>query len=450
MGPMAVTGEPTRDSTPTGGERGHARRIVLIAYHFPPQVGVASDRAGSLVRWLPEFGWGVDVVTVADPAFPRNGRVTGQDDAVVVRTPALELSRWARSAWAGGEAARGAEPLALGALGTRARTWVREWLYLPDSRVGWIPWARRAAKRLLADSSRVPVVYSSSVPYSAHLAAWASLTPDTKWVAEFRDPWSEAHPFLRPRTSFRRGFDDRVHQMIVHRADRVVVTSERTAERLVRKVGIAPDRVVVVRNGYEPTPTVPTAVSVNTVSVLYAGSVAPGEDVRPVLEGLARARDGADLPLYLDVLGPEEPWRSAASQVGGVGSALRLRGMTSPATARLCMIASNANLLLNWHPAYEAILPGKAYEYLGAGRPILAGVHVDSELAGLLRAHGEARFVRGHDASDWARAFLDVSRQPHRGASGAGPQRPFGPSGLTRRSQAQRVAEMLDRLVGPA
>jgi len=402
----------------------------------------------------------------------------------------------------GADAARGVEPLPLGSGGSRLRGWIREGLYIPDSRVGWIPWARRAVRRLLAQASGPTVVYSTSVPYSAHLAAWSALPPGTPWVAEFRDPWSDAHPFLRPRTAWRRAIDDRLHQMIVRRADRVVVTTEATAERLAKKTGLLPERIVVARNGYEPTPMGPFGASPSSCDVLYAGSVAVGEDVRPVLEGLVEARRRTHSRITLHVLGPNEPWTSVARDVDGLSStvedaldgsdsgrggdenrtesALRLRGTTDPGAARRGMAWVDANLLLNWHPAYEAIVPGKAYEYLGAGRPILAGVRPGTELAGLLRAYGDVEFVGGDDRIDWARAFAELAGRhtvgsgaaedrrkgvagasgthddgtdtgrPDRGDPGHDRSRPFGPSELTRRVQAQRVAEMLDSLVGRA
>ena len=55
---------------------GSTRSVVLLAYHYPPMVGPASERAASFARHLPEAGWRPIVVTVKHGLFHRDLRQT--------------------------------------------------------------------------------------------------------------------------------------------------------------------------------------------------------------------------------------------------------------------------------------------------------------------------------------------------------------------------------------
>ncbi|MEZ4415144.1 MAG: glycosyltransferase [Gemmatimonadota bacterium] len=428
------------------------KRLVLVAYHVPPQIGIASERAASLLRWLPRLGWSVSLVTPHVPFFPIEGASSGSPvegvERIGVASP--ELGRWLHRRRA--VPADAPQPGPQGAATSWARRFVREWVYVPDSRVAWIPFAARAVRSLLAAADpQHTVVLSTSVPYSAHFAAMIGIRGGRfPWVAEFRDPWSEAHPFLRPRSAGRRLIDDRLHRMVLARANRVVVTSQSTLEGLRRSYGVAEGRIAVVQNGYEPTPPGTPPGPHEPCVFLYGGSVAPGERVEPLLEGLAAAQRCVDVPLRLRVRGPREPWASACRALELPSSLVELPGSTSAHEARAEMAHASANLLVNAHPAYAAVLPGKAFEYLGVRRPIVAALRPGSELEVLLTDYARPLLVDGASGSAWSTAFVEVARR-HRAGTLQTPvdeRRPL--AALSREWQMGSLATLLDEvLAGP-
>jgi hypothetical protein len=131
------------------------------------------------------------------------------------------------------------------------------------------------------------------------------------------------------------------------------------------------------------------------MSILYAGIVAAGEDPSPVLAALDRVHAERPDSFRLVVLGPAEPWRGQGDQEERPW--LELRGVVSPGDAREAMRSSSALLLVQNHPAYRMVLPGKSFEYIGSRRPILAVVPPDWELTGMLQRHSD---MRRADASD--------------------------------------------------
>lgn len=49
------------------------KRVLIVAYYFPPSGGPGVQRVLKFVKYLPEFGWEPAVLTVADGDFPARG-----------------------------------------------------------------------------------------------------------------------------------------------------------------------------------------------------------------------------------------------------------------------------------------------------------------------------------------------------------------------------------------
>ena len=46
------------------------KKVLIIAYYFPPRAAVASLRPLGLAKYLPEFGWEAVILTAALPGKP--------------------------------------------------------------------------------------------------------------------------------------------------------------------------------------------------------------------------------------------------------------------------------------------------------------------------------------------------------------------------------------------
>ena len=164
------------------------RRVLVVAYYFPPLGGVGVQRTLKFVEHLPAAGW--DPVVLA----PRGATYRVMDPSLLERLPSdLEVHRalcvepatiraaarhavrrarrlvaWGRvGATASSSAGAGADDLPRG-IGPRRwlnaswRAWVRA-CFVPDEQMAWIPVAARAGARI--DRRRpVQVLYSSSPP----------------------------------------------------------------------------------------------------------------------------------------------------------------------------------------------------------------------------------------------------------------------------------------------
>jgi len=436
----------------SAGARGVA---VLVAYYVPPAVGIASQRMTGIIRHLPEMGWDPVVVAPRSAHYHLDPASADALEGVrVVRTPNPEPSRWLRrmvggrdQGAAGGGAVREVRSATDSPVGAVLQRAVRNWLYVPDAQLLWIPWAAAAAARVLAAQGRGrSVLFSSSVPFSAHFAARrAARRAGVPWVAEYRDPWSVAPPQFGTTPALRQVLNRRLDHDIVSSASAVVVTSEGTARRYDDVFGEAiRGGLHVVRNGFDgvgqdaaPGPHAP-------LRLVYSGTLLSPSYAAPLLRALARLWDASPGSVFLDVFGPAEGWRAAG---GRDGSFLRLHGLVPADEMPGHLASASALVLLQPDEAHAQYIAGKLYEYLGARRPVLAALPPECEARTLILRHGE---LWSMESLDEPSCFAVLSRlgEAHRAGLLQGPRvEAERVEPLSRRAQVAGLARIFDELV---
>ena len=387
------------------------RRLLLLWYFYPPLGGGGVQRALGFTRWLPEHGWDCTVVCagpedywVRDETLER--RIPPETE--VLRVPGgSALSAWLRLRGGGGGRRSGAVFGGLRALS--------DWWLLPDSYAGWAARAGRAAAARLARGG-VDAVLSSSPPDSVHLAAQPLARRfRLPWVADFRDPWIGLHR-RRPPTAWHAARQGEMERRVLSGADLVLVTSRTHAAGLERTPAGA-RRVAFLPNGYEPEeagagPETAPERDPHRFLLVFTGMLTLTPDVEVLLEALHEVlarRPEARRRIRARLAGPYEAGYEDRAVALGLKGIVEFPGPVSHARARALQRAADALIL--WKPTgCDAAVPAKVYEYLDAGRPILALLEEDDETARLVREAG-ARCLPPGDraalAAEIERLYLD-------------------------------------------
>jgi glycosyltransferase involved in cell wall biosynthesis len=367
------------------------RRVLIVAYYYPPIAGIGSIRLASFARHLPEFGWEPTVLAPERTPHPEDPSIAFPREKVV-RSRSIELSRLARAmpeSGGGGAKRSRSRTDAVRAFGRRS--------VFPDPQIGWFPAAVRAGHRLLREG-RVDAVYSSSYPMTAHLIAMR-LTGRSglPWVAECRDPWSDRLPSDSPHRARAR----RLEAKVAARASRMIMPSPSWAEHFAPLWGTEID---VILNGHDPPPR-PSPQADPTL--VHLGSFYPGrQDLAPIWAGLRRWSDsnGARLPA-VRFIGEVDAAVRAQAAVAGVHveasgqvphhRALELLGASSMA------FASGE---LGRDPIARGTIPAKLAEYLASGLPILYVGDPAGDAAALLAGQPGCHVVEPGDEAAIAAA----------------------------------------------
>lgn len=421
------------------------RRLLLLCYFYPPLGGGGVQRVLGFTRWLPEHGWDCTVVCAGpEDYWVRDESLERQvpPGTEVIRVAGgSALSAWLRLCGGGG-GRRSASVFG----GLRA---LADWWLMPDSYAGWAARAQRVAAARLARGG-VDAVLSSSPPDSVHLAA-ARLARRHRlpWVADFRDPWIGLHR-RRPPTAWHAARQRGMERGVLAAADLVLVTSRSHADALARDPAVAGRRVERLPNGYEPDAagegTAP-ARDPDHFLIAFTGMLTLTPDVETLLEALHELlarRPEARRRIRARLAGPYEADYEDRAVALGLKGIVDFPGPLPHAEARALQRAADA--LVVWKPVgCDAAIPAKVYEYLDAGRPIVALLDEDDEAARLVCDAGAVRVDPG-DRPGLAAAIERLYLAWREGRA-AGTARPGWLAGHTRACLTGRLAGLLDGLV---
>lgn len=229
--------------------------------------------------------------------------------------------------------------------------------------------------RHLIQQEGITHIFSTFRPYSDHLIAHLLKRrfPHLFWIADFRD----LHIDPLRKNVFWPAFQRWCNRRILRRADLVTTVSEGLKQHLKE---LAP-RVYVLRNGMGAVTdrSVPVEES-DQFTVVYTGALYEGQrDPAPLFIAISELVNKKCLDpskISLMYAGPDgQAWLQSARQAG-IEYAVSSLGIISRQEALQLQCRAHLNLLLTWaSPGIGGVLTGKLFEYLQAGRPILALVN---------------------------------------------------------------------------
>ncbi|NBC00644.1 MAG: glycosyltransferase [Bacteroidetes bacterium] len=430
------------------------KRVLLLTYYFPPAGGPGVQRPLKFVRYLRQAGWEPVVLTVDGGAFPAADASLAADvppGVTVERTPALDpFQLYARLMGKGKEAS-----VKVGSVGDaqgwkeRLAQWIRANLFLPDARVGWLPYAIPAGRRLIA-AHGIDAVMTTGPPHSCHLAGWVlQRLTGCPWLADFRDPWTDINYYHElPHTALARRVDAGLERAVLRAAAQVVTVSPHWAQLLQQKKPPAAP-VAVIQNGFDPA-DMPVDVTPRTdvCYVTHVGSLYASRNPQALWQALQRLdAAGAAPELRIRLVGTVAPDVQAAIAAHGV--AHRVAPVPyqphADALALLCESAA-ALLVIEAFPHDAGMITGKLYEYVGTGRHVIGVGPPDGDAAALLRATGAGRLWARDDVAGLEAALRRVHAAWAAGRPLAGAA-PEAAAHYTRAAQTHRLGGLLDRLV---
>lgn len=401
------------------------RPVLFITYYWPPSGGAGVQRGLKFVKYLPEFGIRPTVLTV-DPAsasYPLLDPSLQADvspEVRVVRTGSFEPLRML-AAVAGKEAVPHsgfAGSPRKGPLGSAMR-WVRGNLMIPDARRGWVKHAVRAASELIR-SEGIGTIVITSPPHSSQLIGLRlkRLFPELRWVADLRDPWTDIYytkDLMKGAWARRR--DAAFEAAVLRSADAVVVTSPSTKALFAGRYGDdVAQRTSVIPNGYDradiehlPEAAPPT----DRYRITYVGTMAGSYGPQIFFNAITQLRSTAAVPLEVRFVGNVSGEVRDMAVQAGVDQLCTWVPSVPHAEALREMAA--ANMLVIVIPDVEGaerIVPGKLFEYLAIGRPILGIGPAGGDVGAILSSTGAGRMFDRSDPSALATWLDERIRNP--------------------------------------
>ena len=361
------------------------KNLLIIAYYFPPAGGSAVQRTLKFVKYLPSHGWQPIVLTAReDDHVLRDDSLSAEvpENIEVIRAAAPDPYRWyGRLTGKGGSGSVDLSAMAVSEDKTRGLMQkiglkLRASVFIPDARIGWLPFALGRARRIFRQH-KVDAIFTTSPPFTtALLGGILNQLTGLPWISDYRDPWTQAYFYFK-RPVLSRSVEDRLERWLISRANRIVSVNDGIIDGLRDKYGLpSKDRQAVIPNGYDPDDFIDLVPRrEKTFTVTYTGTLNALMGPEPLiqaLENLIRMHPEMSEQLRLSFIGRIGPDVMPVLQNTAIRSCIQILPHTDHRTCLGYTVGSDALLLLIPFSDHRGVIvTGKIFEYLRAGVPIL-------------------------------------------------------------------------------
>lgn len=371
------------------------KRVLIITYYWPPAGGSGVQRWVKFVKYLREFGWEPIIYTPSNPEFPEIDHSLESElpnDLTILKQPIWEPYSFYKKFVGLNNESRLKTGIVQekknNSLAHKVSVWIRGNFFIPDARRFWIHPSVNFLTGYLS-RNKIDAIVTNGTPHSLHLIGLGLKERfDIPWLADFRDPWTNIDFFddllLTPWAEKRHRT---LEKQVLRTANCVTVTTPGTRNDFLK---ISPNaNVHSITNGFDTTDFDNIEVEPDDKFVLaHIGVLTPSRN-RPFFWKLLKE-------LTEEI--PEFATHFRLRLIGGVDESiiqelekLELNSLVEvkeyiphneiikelkKARLLLLMIRNSQN--------QETIIPGKVFEYVASGRPVISIGPPNSDSAQIL------------------------------------------------------------------
>lgn len=371
------------------------KRVLIISYYWPPSGGSGVQRWVKFAKYLPSEGWQPVIYTPENPELTTVDHTLEDEippEAEIIKTHITEPYGLYRKLFGGGRAASEGE---VNPINSQKKTFrqkismlIRGNFFIPDPRCLWIAPSVKFLKKYLKGHP-ADIIVSTGPPHSMHLIAErVAHATGIPWIADFRDPWTKMFYFkhlgLGPRAEKRHRS---LEKSVLDNADAIVAVSPLVQEEF---QAMTATPVELITNGYDEEDfdqvVEPDGYFNITHTGLFASDGNP-EVLWKVLADKCASDSGFAGMLRIRLAGKNDKEITGSIEKAGLAANLRDVGYVDHQRAvREQKSASLLILPLRKEPEYRATLPGKLFEYLASGRPVLGIGQTDGAMARIINS----------------------------------------------------------------
>lgn len=424
------------------------RKFLYITPYFPPQSQVGALRPLKFVRHLPATGW---LPVVLADLWPTDGMDAELDAFVPPEVPVFrDYSALAQPTWQAlqsGELAKKRPGNTVARAKPLHERILPHWLQNPEllplgEHSPDMPHAYRAALRVIAQHPQIEAIVVNADPFAASVVgALLAKRTGLPLVQDFRDIWAPCK-LRRPRRPWpQRWLEDRLERFCFdHAAHMVINTQISLDDYRAFYPQIPADKWSLIRNFYDPALVEHGKhPHFDRLTLLHLGNFSRFRVADPLVEAVALAV-AQGLPRAALQVVSTGPFGQAALQLAAERGVADLFKLEPPVpyhrTGPLCRAADV--LVYIAEPGADQRIASKFYDYLGAGRPVMA-LSDNPESAAILADSGAGEQFAMADVHRMAAFIVQQAK---------GRQRTLHTrlDGLQAPDAAQKLADILSRI----
>ncbi|CAI8755411.1 glycosyl transferase family 1 [Chryseobacterium sp. IT-36CA2] len=358
------------------------KKILIITYYWPPAGGPGVQRWLKFAKYLPDFGWKPIIYTPENPSYPLLDETLMKDvpeNIEMVRTKIWEPYQLAEKLNKSNKKFKAGQ-FDVGknqSWKSKLSIWVRGNFFIPDARVFWVKPSVTFLEKYLKENN-IDTIVTSGPPHSLHLIGLGlkSKIPNLKWIADFRDPWTEISYYKHLKLT--KSSDKKHRQLesaVFKNADITLATSYTDAENF-RKAGA---NAVCITNGFDESDSgekMKGQKAENKFTLSYIGvleQLRNPENLWKALDELIKENTEFAADFTLKFVGRIDDKILHTIENSSLKNHIVNLGYLAHGKAVEEMQTSDLLLITNFpNESSKGIIPGKIFEYLASGKQILS------------------------------------------------------------------------------
>jgi glycosyltransferase involved in cell wall biosynthesis len=390
------------------------KRILIINYYWPPCGGPAVQRWLDFANRFAADKFEVHILTVS----PDTATFTSIDQSLVkeinssIKVHYADASDyfWLYKKFLGKGKVPGnalADEVHPNLLKKIAR-FLRGNIFLPDPRRGWNANAKKEALSIIKQNE-IDIIITAGPPQSTHLIGLdiKRQFQNLFWIADFHDYWTDVF-FLDKfyRTRLARWVDRKYEKSVLVKANHVLTHTDYGQKLYYDKVKgeRTPNFISVVRMGYDEQKfsNIEKTEPSTSFKITYTGTLADYYDPECVWDALNDIIEiKKDLDIELHLVGIISPKIKAYIEKSNLKKKTFFHGYIPHKESIKILLSSNLLLLFNPNVKNDiGIVPGKIFEYMATGIPILSISSHGSENEKLLKQHDAGVNFERHEVHE--------------------------------------------------
>lgn len=372
-----------------GSER---KRVLFVAYQFPPAGGIGVHRVVKFVKFLSEFGWDTSVLTVSNPSVPITDNSLCGDipsETLVVKAKTWEPGYSWKQKIASEKSSPGSAPAKKHVLKSFLKS-TANLLFQPDMQILWYRNAIKAGSKLLKDVHHDAII-ATAPPYSSFLIGnKLARQSGLPLILDYRDEWGISNDYWenKQQSFLSRKIQTRMQHNLLKDASLAIATTPSSCESIQQTANEvnSPIRCEYIYNGYDPDDFKSDASvasqrkdygnGVDRFRLAYVGTLWNLNSIEPMVEAILQLKEKS--PALLEqmefvIAGRRtNAQETLLDQLNSLPCKIVRLPFLSHDEAIQLMQTSDCLALLNSNlPGAERIVNGKIFEYIAAEKPFL-------------------------------------------------------------------------------
>jgi len=390
------------------------KKVLIIAYYWPPAGGPGVQRWLKFVKYLPDFEIEPIVYVPENATYPIidldlvhqvNKNVT------VLKQPIKEPYKLASIF-----SKKSTTTISSGIIKAEKKQsfiekillYVRGNFFIPDARVGWVNPSVDYLSNYIKTNA-VDVIITTGPPHSMHLIGLELQKRfAVKWIADFRDPWTSIgyHKELKLTDKSAQKHKD-LEKEVLTKADTILTTSFTTKQEFAE---ITQKPIHVITNGYD-IETIEKPPLDEKFTISHIGSLLSKRNPHILWQALSEIlQENAEFQsdFQLQLIGKVSSEIIDTIKEFQLDNYLNVLGYVSHTEALKYQLSSQVLLLIEID-SFETIgiIPGKLFEYMAAERPILAVGPKQSDVEKIIKDTNAGKYFNYDNLQEVKQYILD-------------------------------------------